>query len=115
MIGLLFEHCNEFALSFEFNNCVLNYSSFYQNKIKKTLFTNTQLLEVDFTECDLTEAIFENCDLVRAIFERSILEKADFKTAYNYSIDPEKNRIKQAKFSYNGIVGLLDKYNIEIE
>jgi fluoroquinolone resistance protein len=44
-----------------------------------------------------------------------LLEKADFRTAYNYSIDPEKNRIKKAKFSIFGVTGLLDKYDIEIE
>ncbi|MGB5462457.1 MAG: pentapeptide repeat-containing protein, partial [Aureibaculum sp.] len=34
---------------------------------------------------------------------------------YNYSIDPEKNPIKKAKFSQDGIGGLLDKYDIVIE
>jgi len=32
----------------------------------------------------------------------------------NYSIDPEKNKIKKARFSTAGIAGLLDKYDIEI-
>jgi hypothetical protein len=43
------------------------------------------------------------------------LEKADFRTSYNYSINPEVNRIKKAKFSTAGIAGLLCKYDIEIE
>jgi hypothetical protein len=43
------------------------------------------------------------------------LERTDFRTSYNYSIDPEINRISKAKFSINGVVGLLGKYNIEIE
>ncbi|MGI8788822.1 MAG: hypothetical protein ACR2HG_13805 [Pyrinomonadaceae bacterium] len=43
------------------------------------------------------------------------MEKADFQTAYNYSIDPESNRIKKAQFSIPGIARLLDKYEIEIE
>jgi hypothetical protein len=43
------------------------------------------------------------------------LEKADFRTAFNYSINPETNRIKKAKFSKEGLNGLLDKYDIEIE
>jgi len=33
----------------------------------------------------------------------------------NYSIDPELNKIKKARFSTQGIAGLLDKYDIEIE
>jgi hypothetical protein len=44
-----------------------------------------------------------------------VLEKTDFRTAYNYSFDPENNRIKKAKFSLAQVVGLLDKYDIHIE
>jgi uncharacterized protein YjbI with pentapeptide repeats len=36
--------------------------------------------------------------LAQAVFDQATLEKADFRTAYIYSIDPEKNRIKEAKF-----------------
>jgi uncharacterized protein YjbI with pentapeptide repeats len=70
---------------------------------------------VDFIEADLTQSTFQNCDLNRASFENTNLESADLRTAYNFSMDPEINRINKAKFSVNGIAGLLDKYNIEIE
>ena len=69
----------------------------------------------DFTEADLTNSVFDNCDLAGAKFEKTILEKADLRTSHNYSIDPEINKIKKAKFSVHGITGLLDKYDIEIE
>lgn len=71
--------------------------------------------EVDFVESDLSNAVFDNCDLRGAIFDKSILEKADFRTAYNYSINPENNRLKKARFSISGVAGLLDKYGIEIQ
>jgi fluoroquinolone resistance protein len=86
-----------------------------KTKLKKTVFKNSQLLETDFAETDLTTVVFDNCNLIQAIFDRTILEKADFRTSYNYSIDPELNRVKKAKFSISGISGLLDKYNIDIE
>jgi uncharacterized protein YjbI with pentapeptide repeats len=94
---------------------LLNHSSFYQTKIKKTIFKNTQLQETDFTECDLTGSVFGHCDFTRAVFENTIMEKADFRTSYSYSIDPARNRIKRAKFSLDQISGLLDKYDIEID
>jgi len=78
-------------------------------------FRNSNLLEVDFSECDLTGSVFDKCDFIRAAFENSIIEKADFRTSFNYSINPEKNRIKKAIFSLTGITGLLDKYDIEID
>ncbi len=114
MIGLNFENCNEFGLSFVIENCSLNHSSFYKLKIKKTIFKNSQLQETDFTECDLTSSLFDNCDLMRAIFYNTIIEKVDFQTSFNYSFDPEINRIKKSKFSLSGAKGLLSKYDISI-
>ena len=84
-------------------------------KIKNTLFRNSQLHETYFTECDLTGSVFDNCDLTGATFENSVLEKADFKTAFNYSMDPGNNRIKKAKFSVPGVLALLNKYDIQID
>lgn len=115
MLGIQFETCNEFGLSFSFENCQVNHSTFFQMNIKKTIFRNCQLREIDFSESNLTNVIFDNCDLAQAIFINTILDKADFRTAYNYSLDPENNRIKKAKFSILGISGLLDKYDIVIE
>jgi uncharacterized protein YjbI with pentapeptide repeats len=79
------------------------------------VFKYSQLKEVDFTESDLTNALFESCDLMMATFDHTILEIADFRSAFNYTIDPEINKLKGAKFSTLGLSGLLAKYNIEIE
>jgi uncharacterized protein YjbI with pentapeptide repeats len=115
MLGLQFKDCSEFGLSFSFDNCLLDHSSFFKIKLKKTVFKNSQLHEVDFTECDLTSSFFDGCDLANAIFNNTILEKVDFRTSFNYSLDPEINKIKKAKFSLAGTVGLLVKYDIEID
>ena len=47
--------------------------------------------------------------------ENSNLEKADFRTAANYSFNPELNKMKKTRFSLSGLPGLLAKYDIEIE
>ena len=83
-------------------------------RIKQKTFNNCSLNEADFTESDLSGTIFNNCDLKRAIFDRSILLKTDFTTAQNFSIDPETNRLKGAKFSKNNLMGLLLKYKLKI-
>ncbi|MFZ6009715.1 MAG: pentapeptide repeat-containing protein [Bacteroidota bacterium] len=115
LLGLRFDECNAFLLSLAFDTCVLNFSSFYKLKLKNIAFKNCQLQEVDFVESDLTHSTFSLCNLDRAVFENSILDSADFRTAHNFSIDPEKNRMAKAMFSLAGIPGLLDKYNIKIE
>jgi uncharacterized protein YjbI with pentapeptide repeats len=115
MWGLRFEHCSKFGQSFRFDRCSLNHSSFYQGRLKGTTFKDTQLHEVDFTECDLTQAVFDTSSLHLSRFDRTILEKADLRSAVDYSIDPESNRIKKAKFALLGLGGLLEKYDIVID
>jgi uncharacterized protein YjbI with pentapeptide repeats len=114
MLGLHFENCNEFIFSAKFDNCILNLCSFYKRKMKKTNFAGCSLHEVDFTEADLSESGFDKCDLKDAKFENTMLEKADLRTAFNYSIDPELNKIKKGKFSFPSVAGLLHKYDISI-
>ncbi|MCW5912885.1 MAG: pentapeptide repeat-containing protein [Cyclobacteriaceae bacterium] len=115
MLGLRFDECVTMLLSFSFENCQLDFSSFFKLKMKSTIFKNCNLREVEFREADLTNARFENCDLTRALFENTILQGADFRTASNFSIDPESNKIKKARFLGSGLPGLLDKYDIVIE
>jgi fluoroquinolone resistance protein len=115
MLGLHFENCSEFLFAVDFEKCILNFSCFYKRNLKKTKFRNSTLQEADFTEADLTGALFDSSDLGLAVFDNTVLEKADLRTAYNYAIDPDSNRIKKAKFSMSGIAGLLHKYDIEID
>ena len=97
------------------SSCQLNFSSFYQLKIPKTQFINCKLEEVDFTESQLQEVIFDGSNLKNAIFEATNLEKSDFTSALHFSIDPDANRLKGAKFSKDNLIGLLHKYKISIE
>lgn len=83
--------------------------------MRKTPFLDCTVKESDFSNCDLTNAIFQNTDLFKSIFNRTKLSGADFSSAFNFSIDPEINNIRAAKFSLHGLTGLLDKYDIHIE
>ena len=115
MIGVKFNECDPFLLQFTFKDCQLNFSSFYQLKIPNTKFSNCNLQEVDFTETDLSNAILDNCDLKLAIFDRTNLKKSDFRTAFNFELNPEENSLKGAKFSKDNLVGLLSVYKIIVE
>ena len=115
LVGFPFNTCNDFLMSLNFNGCNLNLSSFSNLNLKSTQFKNCNLQEADFTETDLTNSVFSDCDLNRAIFDNTNLEKVDFRTAHNFLINPEINRLKHAKFTKNNIIGLLKKYNIKIE
>ena len=92
--------------------CVTN---FYLVMGVGTTFTNTSLVAVDFMVADLSEVVFENCDLYRSEFDKAIANKTNFKTSFNYTINPEKTKIKKAIFSLEGVKGLLYKYDIIVK
>jgi uncharacterized protein YjbI with pentapeptide repeats len=70
---------------------------------------------VDFEEAEMMEVKMLKCELLHANFERTNLENSDLRYATNYRIDPERNNVKGARFSFPEVAGLLDKYNIIIE
>jgi len=104
LLGLHFDKSNDFGFSIQVDHCQLNHSSFYKRKLSKTRFKKSKLEAVDFTACDLS-----------FVFNTTNLQNADFRNSYNFTIDPENNRIKGAKFTLETVVGLLTKYNIKIE
>lgn len=115
LLGVQFSECKGFLLKLDFEECMLKLALFSQLKLKNIRFKNCDLQEADFTETDLTGAIFEECDLLRTTFLKSNLEQADLRSAFNYSIDPESNRLKKARFLIPQVIGLLDRYDIIIE
>lgn len=115
MLGVDFTRCSSFAFSFSFTECHLDYSNFFGRKLRKTVFKGCTLKDVEFTEADLTASEFLECDLSSAKFSNTILEKADFRTAINFVIDPDSNKMKKAKFSTQNLVGLLYKHNLVID
>lgn len=115
MMGIDFEHCHPIMFSIGFENCQLTYSNFFQRKMPETVFKNCNLTEVDFSNTILTSAVFSGSNFSNARFEATDLSKADFREAFGYIIDPEKNKLKKALFSANAINGLLAKYDLIIE
>jgi len=115
MLGIHFEDCHAVGASYEFDHCQLDYASFYQQHLKRKTIHGCQFKEADFTECDASHTFFDGCDFLLARFDRTNLEGSDFRTSFNYSINPSSNRIKKAKFSLSGVVGLLDEFEIVIE
>ncbi|WP_026705417.1 pentapeptide repeat-containing protein [Flavobacterium soli] len=110
-----FAMCDKLIFEIHFKDCILDFSKFYTLKIKGTTFTNCSMIALDFMATDLTEVLFDRCDLYRSEFAKAIANKADFSTSYNYTIDPEKTKIKKAVFSIDGLKGLLSKHDIIVQ
>lgn len=96
-------------------SCLLNWATFQGLSMKGTRFENCQLPGTDFTQTNLEEAVFDGANLAGAVFFRTNLMGADFRTAHNFTIDPEENNLKKAQFSAHSLAGLLGKYQLRIE
>jgi uncharacterized protein YjbI with pentapeptide repeats len=112
--GVNFSKSRDFLFGLHFDNSILDNAVFFKKKNKKANFKDCSMVETDFTEADLTDVKLDNCNLLRAFFDRTILKNADLSTSYNFTIDPDNNDIKKAKFSVQGLPGLLAKYDIKI-
>ncbi|MBN1120829.1 MAG: pentapeptide repeat-containing protein [Anaerolineae bacterium] len=96
-----------------FVRCVLNYSTFVGLSLPELTLIESVARDVDFSETDLSGAKFAKTDLERSRFWNTNLTGADFSGAFNYSIDPANNTIKQARFSLPEAMALL--YNLDID
>ena len=114
LTGLHFEDCHTIPFGVRFKGCILTLASFGKMMLRKTVFQDCRLTETDFSGADLREAVFSGCDLDRAIFSGCNLEKADFRKVINCTIDPAQNRMRKAKFTLDGLPGLLSSYGLEI-
>lgn len=114
LLGIAFDACDDFLFQVTVDNCLLDFASFANKKMPRTRFSESSLKEVSFVGTHLKQSVFENCDLTRALFNRSDLTECNFTTAINYQIDPEFNVLKKARFSLQGIPGLLEKYDVTI-
>ncbi|MBT8296298.1 MAG: pentapeptide repeat-containing protein [Gramella sp.] len=114
MVGLLFERCNQILLSFSFKRCTLDFSSFRGMSIPGTLFDDCKLRNIDFSEADLSRSHFTNSILDNSIFDASNLQETNFSLSHNIKLDPERNQLKNARFSQENVKGLLAKYKIQV-
>jgi len=114
VLGVIFSDCQDMLFSPVFEGCMLDYSSFMGKKMVKTTFKRTSLKEVNFTRANLSGSVFSDTDLMGAVFNQTDLSAANLADAYNYSIEPELNKLKKAVFSTSGLYGLLEKYDIKI-
>jgi fluoroquinolone resistance protein len=96
------------------DECVLDYSVFLGLKLKRAVFRDCSLHEVDFTEADLSESDFSGSDLSGARFNHTNLTKAQLEGAFGYSIDPINNKLKGARVSLPEAGSLIRSLGIKI-
>ncbi len=96
-------------------NSILNYGNFSGLDLRKSMMQNCVAREADFAETNLSEANLKETDFTAARFANTNLTKSDLRQAKNYSIRPDSNKIKKAKFSLPEAMLLLYGLDIELE
>jgi uncharacterized protein YjbI with pentapeptide repeats len=112
--GVNFAMCDQFIFEINFENCLLDFSKFYGLSLKGTQFIGCSLVANDFMGSTLTNVAFQNCDLYKTVFDKAIANKVDFRTSYNYTINPSKTKLNKSHFSLDEVKGLLIKHDIII-
>jgi len=105
-IGIKWEMCRE-PLGVAFKASNLTASTFYSLDLRHLSMTDCQAKEMDFSEAKLKQADFSESDLEGTVFNGADLEGADFSTAFNYTINPARVNLKNARFSLPEAVALL--------
>jgi len=98
--------------SLDFENCVLNYSTFMGLTLQRSLIRKCIAKEVDFSDADLKLADCTYTNFENSRFSNTDLTEADLRGATNYFIVPHLNILKKTKFSLPDALSLL--YNLDI-
>ena len=115
LLGLQFTACRDLLFGVHFDQCQLRYASFAGRVMPHTRFVGCQLDEADFADADLSGAVFQDCTLAGAVFQKTRLAAADFTTATGFIIDPESNPMAGARFTLDGLLGVVAKYGLVVE
>jgi fluoroquinolone resistance protein len=120
-----FLHCNLSSINLSeikfvdcvFRGCNLSMAAVSATVFRDVRFADCKMLGMRFDQASAFgfSCLFEGCTLDHSSFYQMKIKKADLRTAFNYSIDPERNRMKKAKLALAGVRGLLGKYDIVIE
>ena len=115
LLGIRFDTCNAFLLALSFERCQLDYATFCGLDLKGTGLGASRMIGVDLSGADLSGADLSGTDLSETVFDRTKLEGADLREARGLIIDPERNRLKGARFSMDGLPGLLVRHGLVIK
>lgn len=115
LLGLSFAAARDFSFEVHFENCILDYASFDKKNLNQSSFKNCKMHGVNLTQSNLSKCSFSNCDFFEALFSGTNLSGVDLRNSFNFLIDPDENKIKKAKFSLQGLPGLLYRHEIIVE
>ncbi len=98
----------------QFDNCLLNDSTFFGLPLAGARITRCLAKDADFRETDLSKADLTHTDFSGALFGKTNLKAADLDQARNYAIRISDNQVKDARFSMPEAMALLYCLDVKI-
>lgn len=110
--GVDFSECDRLITEISFLECRVRNCNFSGLYLKKQNFSHSEIIESDFINTELRSSDFSHCLLTGTMFHNCNLMKADFSYAKNYTLNPEGNQLRKAKFTMPEAVALLQHLDI---
>lgn len=113
-IGVNFSECNT-LFELNFDECILDYSSFENVKLNKSNFINSSFRSSVLTEGSFIECDFSHSNFLNAILNRANFKSSNFKGAINYQIDVTSTNVNGCRFSIPEVLELLTPFGVIID
>ncbi len=115
VLGVRFDTTNGFNFSIHFEDCQLDHSVFTSVDLSRSSFKGCSMVGGDLTEAKMSMIKAVGCNFLNTLFDRTDLTKTDIRGAQNLIIDPTINRIEGARISQDSLIGLLSKYDLNVD
>ncbi len=107
--------CDRTFLSVGFKKCLIHMANFSDLNLKNISFLASVIRDTHFSHVNLSHYDFRDCDLKASLFHHCDLRGANFLGAVNFSINPLTNQLKNARFSRETAMHLLDYLEIILD
>ena len=114
LLGINWSSCSN-VRNLQFIESKLNFSVFQNLNIPNTIFNKCTVSDTDFSRSNLQNSSFSNSNLDKSAFNECDLRKTDFRGATNYWIDPQFNKLKDAKLSMPEAISLIEALGVKVE
>jgi fluoroquinolone resistance protein len=102
------------SLDASFKECVLDYCSFVRIDLRKSVFKDCRMIEVNFSEANLTETDFSGSNLDRSQFHQTNLSRANLAGATNVRLNPTENKVKGATLSLDAAISIVTTMGMHV-